>query len=483
MTAFTWSSLAPLWPQIFLALSGMTFLLAGAWRGDGGTLALCRASMAAFLLTAVFLMGVDWAAGPALNGMFAMDQFSGFASLLVLTGLIAAMALTTEYLFQENMARFEYPVLVMFAGLGMLLMVSAHNLLAAYVGLELQSLALYVLAAFRRDHPQSSEAGLKYFVLGALASGILLFGMSLVYGYTGTLDFTQINMKLDSMGHPGTGLVVGMVFLLIGVAFKISAVPFHMWTPDVYEGAPTSVTALFAIVPKMAAMALLMRLLFEPFQAALPEWQQIIWFLSLASMATGAFAGLVQRNIKRLMAYSSIGNMGYALVGVAAGTPEGAGAVLVYMAIYMATTAGVFGIILAMRIRGRAATEIEDLAGLSRTSPLLAYSMAFLMFSMSGIPPLAGFFGKLFVFQAAVQAELYVLAVLGVLSSVVAAYYYLRVIKVMFFDEPADSLDTDISFSTRAIIFLSIAFTLFFILSPSVLVETSRAAALALFGG
>jgi NADH-quinone oxidoreductase subunit N len=240
---------------------------------------------------------------------------------------------------------------------------------------------------------------------------------------------------------------------------------------------------LFAIVPKLAAMALLMRLLYEPFQAALPDWQQIIWVLSAASMAMGAFAGLVQKNIKRLMAYSSIGNMGYALVGVAAGTPEGAGAVMIYMAIYMATTAGVFGIILSMRVRGRAAEEIEDLSGLSRTSPLLAYALAFFMFSMTGIPPMAGFFGKLFVFQAAVQAQLYVLAVLGVLTSVVGAYYYLRIIKVMFFDEPADSFDKDIAFSTRAVIFLSAAFTLFFILSPATLVETSRAAALALFGG
>ena len=483
MMPFAWSSLDPLWPEIFLALSSMTLLLVGAWRGDDGTLTLCKTSMAAFAVTALFLLGINWGSGVAMNGMFVVDQFTGLAKLLVLMGLIAAMALSGDYLQREDMSRFEYPILVMLAGLGMMLMISAHNLLAMYVGLELQSLSLYVLAAFRRNHAKSSESGMKYFILGALASGMLLFGMSLVYGYTGHLDFTAINMKLNSMGAPGVGLVVGMVFILVGMAFKVSAVPFHMWTPDVYEGAPTSVTALFAIVPKVAAMALLMRLLFGPFQAAMPEWQQVVWFLSLASMGVGAFAGLVQKNIKRLMAYSSIGNMGYALLGVAAGTEEGVAAVLVYMAIYMVMTAGAFGIILSMRCRGRAYEDIEDLSGLSRTSPLMAWALVFLMFSMSGIPPLAGFFGKLFIFKAAVAAQLYVLAVLGVLCSVVAAFYYLRIIKVMFFDEPADSFDRDMSFSMRAVILMSVLFVVLFILSPDFLVTTCGLAATALFGG
>ena len=484
MISFSFSSLGSVWPEIFLALSAMTLLLVGVWRGDDGTLMLCKSSMAAFSVTALFLLGVNWGGGTTLNGMFVIDQFSGLMNLFVLLGLIAVTALSGNYLQQEGMARFEYPILIMFAGLGMMLMVSAHSLLSMYMGLELQSLSLYVLAAFRRNHLKSSEAGLKYFVLGALASGMLLFGISLVYGYTGAIDFTAIGMKLDSAGGvPGVGLVIGLVFILIGMAFKVSAVPFHMWTPDVYEGAPTSVTALFAIVPKVAAMALLMRLLFGPFEAALPQWTQIIWFLSLASMGVGAFAGLAQKNIKRLMAYSSIGNMGYALVGVASGTIEGVGAVLVYLAIYMVMTAGVFGIILSMRCRGKAYEEIEDLSGLSRTSPLMAWALAFLMFSMSGIPPLAGFFGKLFVFQAAVAAHMYVLAVAGLLCSVVAAFYYLRVIKVMFFDDPVDSFDRDISFSMRAVIFLSVLFTLLFILSPDLLVVTCREAATALFAG
>jgi len=483
MSMFTWSSLTPVWPELFLALSAMLFLIVGVWRGNDGTLMLCRGAMGAFAVTAMFIMGLDWSVGQTLSGMFVMDQFAGFTKLMVLMGLIAAMALSMRYLYQEDMARFEYPVLVMFAGLGMMLMISAHNLLTMYVGMELQSFSLYVLAVIRHNHAKSAEAGMKYFVLGALASGLLLFGISLVYGYTGAIDFGVIGLQLAEASTPGTGLVVGLVFILVGMAFKVSAVPFHMWTQDVYEGAPTSVTALFAIVPKVAAMALLMRLLFDPFHAVLPEWQQVIWVLSLASMLVGAFAGIVQKNIKRLMAYSSIGNMGYALIGVAAGTVEGVGAVLAYMMIYMIMTAGTFGIILSMRIRGRACDDIEDLSGLSRTAPLLAWSLAFLMFSMSGIPPLAGFIGKLFIFQAAIEADMIVLAVLGILTSVVAAFYYLRIIKVMFFDEPTDNFDGDMGFALRAVIFMSILFVLFFILSPDILVETARSAATALFAG
>jgi len=459
MSMFTWSSLTPVWPELFLALSAMLFLIVGVWRGNDGTLMLCRGAMGAFAVTAMFIMGLDWSVGQTLSGMFVMDQFAGFTKLMVLMGLIAAMALSMRYLYQEDMARFEYPVLVMFAGLGMMLMISAHNLLTMYVGMELQSFSLYVLAVIRHNHAKSAEAGMKYFVLGALASGLLLFGISLVYGYTGAIDFGVIGLQLAEASTPGTGLVVGLVFIL------------------------TSVTALFAIVPKVAAMALLMRLLFDPFHAVLPEWQQVIWVLSLASMLVGAFAGIVQKNIKRLMAYSSIGNMGYALIGVAAGTVEGVGAVLAYMMIYMIMTAGTFGIILSMRIRGRACDDIEDLSGLSRTAPLLAWSLAFLMFSMSGIPPLAGFFGKLFIFQAAIEADMIVLAVLGILTSVVAAFYYLRIIKVMFFDEPTDNFDGDMGFALRAVIFMSILFVLFFILSPDILVETARSAATALFAG
>ncbi len=483
MNEFVWSSLTPLLPELFLAVAGMILLVAGVFRGNDGTMMLCWTVMGTFILTALFLMGLDWDRTTTLNDMFVLDQFAGFMKLLVLTGLTASVGLSIRYPYQEQMARFEYPVLVLFGGLGMLMMISAHNLLAMYVGLELQALSLYVLAAIRRDHTKSAEAGVKYFVLGALSSGILLFGVSLIYGFTGALDFHVIATTLSATEAPVTGAVIGLVFILAGLAFKLSAVPFHMWTPDVYEGAPTPVTALFAIVPKIAAMALLMRLLFEPFESLMPEWQQIIWFLAAASMIVSAFAALAQTNIKRLMAYSSIGNMGYALIGVATGTPEGAGAVIVYMTIYMIMTAGVFGVILTMRRNDMAVENIDDLAGLSQNSPFLAYSMAFFMFSMSAIPPMAGFLGKLFIFKAAIASGFYILAVLGVLSSVVAAYYYLRVIKVMFFDKLVDSFDRDTEFTKRAVILLSVIFVLFFIFSPDLLINMGREAASVLFVG
>lgn len=476
-------NLIPLLPEIILALSAMALLVAGVMRGNVSTAFICRGAIVVLLLVAVILLGLDWERQEVLNGMFVMDRFAGLVKLLILGGLIAALALTTQYLYQDGIVRFEYPVLVLLAGLGMLMMVSAHNLLSLYVGLELQSLSLYILAAIRKDNAKSAEAGIKYFVLGALSSGMLLFGMSLFYGYTGSLNFSSIAAVLEMTDKAPAIAVIGMVFMLSGLAFKISAVPFHMWTPDVYEGAPTSVTALFAIVPKLAAMALLIRLLFEPFAAAQVQWTQIIWFLSAASMTVGAFAAIAQKDIKRLMAYSSIGHMGYALIGVVSGGADGVGAVLVYMAIYMIMGAGTFAVILSMRRGGIACEHIGDLAGLSRTSPLLAYAMAILMFSMSGIPPLAGFFGKLLIFQAAVESGFYVLAVFGVLTSVVAAYYYLRIIKLMFFDEAADRMDGDIGFARRIVMLVSVVALLGFAVSPDLLVETGRAAAASLFPG
>ena len=474
--------LMPALPELFLALSGMVFMLAGAFRGNMGTPLICWAVVGSFGVSAMFLLGLDWERSTALGGMFVLDSFAGFMKLLVLLGLMLSVSISVRYLDQEQISRFEYPILVLFAGLGMMVMISANSLLSMYMGLELQALSLYVLAAFRRDFIKSAEAGIKYFILGSLASGMMLFGISLVYGYTGSVAFGEIASALRGI-EPAMGLTIGLVFVLAGFAFKISAVPFHMWTPDVYEGAPTSVTALFAIVPKIAAMALLMRMLFGPFGAIIEDWQQIIWFLSLASMTLGAFAAIAQHNIKRLMAYSSIGNMGYALIGIATGTVEGAGAVILYLTIYMIMTAGVFAIILMMRRGGMAVEEISDLSGLSRTSPLTAYAMGILMFSMSGIPPMAGFFGKLFIFQAAISSGFYVLAILGILTSVVAAFYYLRVIKVMFFDEPVDAFDRQAAFSKRAVVLLSVVFVLLFIKYPDGLLQTSYSAASVLFSG
>ncbi len=479
--SLSFADLMPILPELFLACAGMVLLVLGALRGNSATPFIGKAVLISFVIAFLILLGVDWGGTSLLNDMLVMDQFAGFLKLLVLLGLMVSVALSFQYLDQIICQRFEYPILILFSGIGMMLMLSANDLLSLYVGLELQSLSLYVLASIRREHLRSAEAGMKYFILGAISSGMLLFGSSILYGFTGATNFEAIADALASDLTPGA--LIGMVFVLAGLAFKISAVPFHMWTPDVYEGAPTSVTAFFALVPKLAALGLIARLVFIALPAAQDQVMQILWLLAAASMTLGAFAGLAQENIKRLLAYSSIGNMGYAMIGIIAGSQDGVGAMIFYMAIYMIMTAGTFGIVLCMRRNGQAAERIEDLAGLSSNSPYLAYGLAILMFSMSGIPPLAGFFGKLVIFQAAVQAELYVLAVLGVLTSVVAAYYYLRLIKTMFFDDPADAFENEISFSRRAVMMISVLFILLFILKPSMLVDISVNAAGALFAG
>lgn len=464
--------LTPLVPELFLAVAGLALLVLGVFNGDKAARQISWLVMIALVVAGSLLLQNSWERVDVLNGLYVMDQFGGIVKLLLLIGLITSVALSIRYLEDEKIARFEYPLLILFSGVGMMLMVSAHDLLSLYMALELQSLALYVLASIRRDSVKSSEAGLKYFVLGALSSGMLLFGASLIYGYTGSTNFGVIGDALSEANN--IGATIGLVFLLAGLAFKVSAAPFHMWTPDVYEGAPTSVTAFFAIVPKVAAIALLIRLLFEAFPTVMVQWQQIIWMLAALSMAVGAFAGLRQDNIKRLLAYSSIGNMGFALVGLASGSSEGLTAVLVYMAIYMVMTAGTFGIVMNMRRDGHALESISDLSGLSRHAPATAYALAILMFSMSGIPPLAGFFGKFMVFMAAVDAGLYGLAVFGLLTSVVAAYYYIRIIKIMFFDEPVEKFEDNVPFARRAIIALSVLFIVAFIFNPSPLVDISR---------
>lgn len=470
------------YPEIFMALSGLVFLVGGVVLGDRGSRFISLGVMAALAFTAVLVFGPGWERVELFGGQFVMDGFAGVMKLVTLCGLIAALALSVPYWEREQAARFEYPVLVLFAGLGMMLMISANNLLSLYVGLELQSLSLYVLAAFRRESAFSAEAGLKYFVLGALSSGMLLFGASLIYGFAGGTGFEQIAAAVAKGGAGlSPGLAIGLVFVIAGLAFKISAAPFHMWTPDVYQGAPTAVTALFAIVPKVAAMALLIRLLSGPFAGLESDWMPVLYFLSVASMVVGAFAAVAQRDIKRLMAYSSIGNMGYALVGLIAGGAAGVGSVMVYLVIYMAMTAGAFAVILRMRRGGLAVSEISDLSGLSRTAPALAWAMAILMFSMSGIPPMAGFFGKFMIFKAAIDAGYYGLAVIGVLTSVVAAFYYLRIIKVMFFDDAAEPFDSDPAFLRRAVLVVSIVFILGFIFAPGVFVNALGGAASTLF--
>jgi NADH-quinone oxidoreductase subunit N len=362
----------------------------------------------------------------------------------------------------------------------MMLMISANDLISLYLGLEMQSLALYVVAAFRRETVRSTEAGLKYFVLGALSSGMLLYGASLVYGFAGTTRFEELATVLAG-DAVSAGAVIGLVFVAAGIAFKISAVPFHMWTPDVYEGAPTPVTAFFAAAPKIAAMALFARVLLGPFGGLADEWRQILIVVSVGSMLLGAFAAINQTNIKRLMAYSSIGNVGYALVGLAAGTQQGLHGVLIYMAIYLFMTLGTFACILAMKQKGRMVEQIADLAGLSRTNPMLALALALFMFSMAGIPPLAGFFAKYFVFLAAVQAELYTLAVIGVLSSVVSAFYYWRIVRVMYFEDAVEGLDRPMEAGVAAVLAVSTAVITLFILLPGTILGGARIAAQSLF--
>jgi NADH-quinone oxidoreductase subunit N len=387
------------------------------------------------------------------------------------------------YVKREQMSRFEFPILILFATLGMMLMISANDLIALYIGLELQSLSLYIVAAFRRDAVRSTEAGLKYFVLGALSSGLLLYGASMVYGFTGGTGFEAIAAGIAGYG-PGAlpiGVLIGLVFIAAALAFKVSAVPFHMWTPDVYEGAPTPVTAFFSAAPKIAAIALLLRVFVGPFGELASSWNQIILFISIASMAFGAFAAIGQRNIKRLLAYSSIGHVGYALVGLAAATPEGVRGVLIYMALYMVMTVGAFAAVLTMRQKGQMVEEIADLAGLSKTNPAMAALIGIFMFSMAGIPPFSGFFAKVYVFLPAINAGLYGLAIVGMLSSVVGAYYYVRIVKLMYFDEPAEALDRPIGREIGAVIGASGVITALFFAYPAPILSGAQAAAAALF--
>jgi NADH-quinone oxidoreductase subunit N len=431
----SFASLAPAYPELLLAVGAIVLLLASLfWKNSRpGVIA----TIAIVLLVAVFaLLVFAPAQGVLFNGTFIVDGFAQYMKALVLGGAAFILMISLSSAREHGLDKFEYSILVLLATLGMMVMVSANNLMSLYVGLELQSLALYVVAAMKREDSRATEAGLKYFVLGALSSGMLLYGASLVYGFTGTLQIDQIVTAVSAESR-SVGLVFGMVFLLAGIAFKISAVPFHMWTPDVYEGAPTPVTAFFAAAPKVAAMALFVRVTMVSFEHVTRDWQQIVIFLSIASMALGAFAAIGQSNLKRLMAYSAIGHVGFALVGLSSGTVTGAEGVAVYMAIYIAMTVGVFACLLSFKTAdGTPIETIGELAGLSRKRPYVAAMFAILMFSLIGLPPLAGFFAKWQVFLAAIEQDLFVLAVIGVLASAVSAFYYLRIVKVMYFDEP-----------------------------------------------
>ncbi len=464
-------------PEIVLAVGAMVLVLIGAFRGDRSTGAIGGFAVMLLIAAGVLVALMPSETVTTFGGSFVVDSFARFFKLLVLIGSATAVLMSTDFLSTEDRRKFEYPVLIVLSTTGMLMLVSAADLIALYLGLELMSLALYVVAAIDRDRIKSTEAGLKYFVLGALSSGMLLYGASLIYGSTGSVTFAGI---AQGAAAGGVGLTFGLVFLLAGLCFKISAVPFHMWTPDVYEGAPTPITAFFAAAPKVAAIAVFVRVTMTAFPTVGPQWQQIVVFVSIASMALGSFAAIGQTNIKRLMAYSSIGHVGFALVGLAAGTVEGVQGVMIYMAIYLAMTLGTFAVIIAMKREEGPVENIADLAGLARTKPGVAFLLAMMMFSLAGIPPLAGFFAKFYVFLAAVNAGLYALAVIGVVTSVVGAYYYLAIVKVMYFDEPAPAL-SPMRGELGLVLTVTGLFVILFFVYPAPLVNAAAAAAKSLF--
>jgi NADH-quinone oxidoreductase subunit N len=477
-SALTIPDFGPLLPEILMAAGALVMVLFGAIRGERPGYGMNIIALALLAVTFVAVLMLPSERVETMGGSFVIDGFAKFMKALTLIASAGGVILSLDYMRREGISRFEYPILIVLSTIGMMMVISANDLIALYIGLELLSLSSYVIAAFDRDNVRSTEAGLKYFVLGSLSSGMLLYGSSLVYGFSGSISFPVIATVLQ--GNVSIGAIVGLVFVAAGIAFKISAVPFHMWTPDVYEGSPTPVTAFFAAAPKMAGMAMATRVFIDAFPGILVQWQQIIVFISIASMALGSFAAIGQRNIKRLMAYSSIGNVGYALIGLAAGTAEGIQGVIVYMAIYLAMTLGTFAVILGMR-RGNVMYEtVDDLSGMARTHPVLAFCLGMMMFSLAGIPPLAGFFAKFAVFNAAIEADLVALAIIGVVTSVIGAYYYLRIVKVMYFDEPAERYDA-MPAGVKFVLALCSIFVVLFGIVPAPLVAAARAAASSLF--
>ena len=470
--------LGPVLPEIMLALGALALTMLGAYGGKRAEGLVTELAILVLGLAAITILTHPGGQGVFFGGAYVNDAFSRFMKALATFGSLVTLLLSIDFMRRARVGGFEFPVLVLLSTLGMMMLISAHDLIALYLGLELMSLSLYVVAAYDRDNAKATEAGLKYFVLGALSSGMLLYGASLLYGFSGTVNFSGIAEAIH--GHATPGLVFGLVFLMAGMAFKISAVPFHMWTPDVYEGAPTPVTAFFAAGPKVAAMALMVRVIMTAFPGIVPEWRQIVIFIAIASMALGSFAAIGQANIKRLMAYSSIGHMGFALVGLAAGSKAGVQGVIIYMAIYLAMTLGTLAAIISMSRDGKNVETIADLSGLGTTNRAMAFFLAMLMFSLAGIPPLAGFFAKFYVFSAAVEAHLYWLAVIGVVLSCVAAFYYLRIVKVMYFDAPAPAFDRPQWMVNGVLVVMTLFITLF-PLYPAPLVKSALAAATSLF--
>lgn len=477
---FVTADLLTIAPEGALILSAMALLLRGVVKGNDASPGITRIATVLMVFLAIALVAPE-GKNIVLNGMFYQDAFTVFNKVLLLVGASVALILSLGFYKSEDKSNFyfEYPVLVLFAVAGMFILVSANNLLTLYMGLEMQSFCLYVLASINRDSVRSGEAGMKYFILGALSSGILLYGCSLIYGFIGTTDFTAIAALYHGQGATEglpIGILIGLILVIIGILFKISAVPFHMWTPDVYEGVPTPVTAFFSFAPKAAVLAFFARLITDPFGGLIHEWQQIIIFVAVASMFVGALGAIKQTNIKRLMAYSSIGHIGYALIALAANGKEGLSSLLIYLAIYLTMTAGTFAIILMMRKQEILSEDISSLSGLSKTHPLAAIGMAIFMFSLAGVPPFAGFFAKFYVLMAAVDKGLYVLAIMGVLASVISAFYYIRIVKVMYFDDVVKPIDTVLAGELKFVATTTALLNLFFFIAPGPLIHMSEKA-------
>jgi len=458
-------------PELFLTLVIISLLMVGVFVKKSFKLVNLLAILS-LLLGVVLILNTPQEIIKLFNNSYIIDPLAIFMKVLTLLFCFFVLVSSKEYIKINSIDKIEYPVLILTSTLGMILMISSYDLIVFYLGLELQSLSLYILASFKTDEERSTEAGLKYFVLSALASGLLLYGCSLIYGFTGSTNFAVIseNLKADN-----TGAVFGIVFVIVGLAFKISAVPFHMWTPDVYEGSPTSVTSFFALVPKIAAVSVFIRFMYVPFINVINQWQTIIIFLSIASMILGAVAAIGQLNIKRLMAYSSIGHMGYALAGIATGTNAGVQSTIIYLTIYLVMNLGAFGCIFMMRRENIFYENINDLSGLSKNHPLLALCFLIILFSLAGIPPLAGFFAKFYVFVAVVEVEMYALAIIGLITTVVSTFYYLRIIKIIYFDKPKKPFDESNNLGLKVSLVLSSILILVYFIYPSILVETISA--------
>ena len=450
-------------PEIVLFIGICTILMVGVFLKNSFQTVL-RLSILV-LISVIYLILKDWGGEAQIFlDSFKNDKFSDYFKVLILISSIFVLISSNQFVKDKNLHKFEYPIIIMFSILGMFFMLSSNDLILFYLGLELQSLSLYVLASIDRDNIISSEAGIKYFVLSALSSGLLLYGCSLLYGFTGSTNFENISNSLTTQN---IGAIFAMVFILVGLAFKVSAVPFHMWTPDVYQGAPTSITNFFAVVPKAVGLAVIIRFMDLPFKNILEEWQIIIVFISIASMILGSVAAIGQKNIKRLLAYSSISHMGYALAGVATGTGYGYTSTIIYITIYVIMNIGTFACLYLMKVNGKYTEKIDDLSGLSKQKPLLAFSFLILFFSLAGIPPLGGFFAKFFVFMSVIESELYALAIIGLLTTVISAFYYLKVIKVIYFDETKVNFDEIRNVTVKTTIVLSCLILSLFFISPS----------------